>query len=351
MVESSLSYPLSVGRQGVPQGSLLGPLCFLIFYNDFPVTREVGESVLYADDDTDNVSSECPTNLQHMIQMEADLSVAWVNDNRLVCSGSKTKLLVVGTRELRRSKLESIELKLSVNVAGHTVEESTSEKLLGILINNTLTWADHLHGDERHKGLLSKLSQRAGIIRRLSRFMPSERLKVISNGIFFSLLNYGLPVFGSISGLLMYVEGQDRFQAMSKYDSRQVQIIMNVVLRAITNLPAETPVQYLLQQSGFLSFHQMCAHSTLKMTHKIIFNKQPEILYSILEEHQPKKNRPRRQNDVQTKFRLSVAREGYISQAAKLFHSLPEEMQSISSPSLFKKETRRWVERNIAIYM
>jgi len=44
MVESSLSNPLSVGSQGVPEGSLFCQLCFLLFYNDFPVTREVGES-------------------------------------------------------------------------------------------------------------------------------------------------------------------------------------------------------------------------------------------------------------------------------------------------------------------
>ena len=351
MVESYLSSPLSVGTQGVPQGSLLGPLCFLIFYNDFPVTRAEGESILYADDDTDNVSSACPLELQQKIQAEADLSVDWVNDNRLVCSGDKTKLLVIGTRELRRSKLESLDMKISVNVAGHNVEETSSEKLLFIIINNTMTWTHHLHGDSIHKGLLSKLSQRAGLIRKLSNFMPCERLKMISNGIFFSLLSYGLPVYGSVSGLLMYTEGQERYQAMSRDDSRQIQVIMNVVIRAITHLPYETPVNVLLQQSGFLSFHQMCAHSTLKLVHKILITKQPAALFSILEDHQLRRNRPRRHNIIHTKFKLSVAREGFISQAAKLFYSLPEHIQSINNLKIFKKQSRKWVEDHISIHM
>ena len=181
--------------------------------------------------------------------------------------------------------------------------------------------------------------------------MPQDKLKIISNGIFFSLLSYRLPTYGSVSGLFRYAEGNERYLAMSKDDSHQIQVIMNVVLRAITKLPFETSVNVLIEQSGFLSFHQICAYSTLKLIHKIIVNKKPTFILNRFMDYDKRVNRPRRENLAQTAFKLSVAREGFMSQAAKLYYSLPEDIQLIQSPGFFKTQARSWVKANIPIYM
>ena len=106
--------------------------------------------------------------LQQKIQQIANVSTSWVYDNKLVCSGSKIKLLVIGTKELRRSRLTNQNKVIEIEVAGHKVKESESERLLGLIINNSMTWKDHLYGNKEHKGLIPKLSQRAGIINKLS---------------------------------------------------------------------------------------------------------------------------------------------------------------------------------------
>ena len=65
--------------------------------------------------------------------------------------------------------------------------------------------------------------------------MPSDRLRTISNGIFFSLLSYGLQVYGTVPGLDRYAEGIGWYTAFSREDSHQIQIIMSVFLCALTS--------------------------------------------------------------------------------------------------------------------
>ena len=96
--------------------------------------------MIYADDDTDSVSDKDTISLQQKIQREANLSTSWVKDNKLVCSGSKTKLLIVGTRELRKSKLTNRDISIEIIVDGHLVKESEIERLLGVLVNDVMLW-------------------------------------------------------------------------------------------------------------------------------------------------------------------------------------------------------------------
>ena len=113
---------------GVPQGSCLGPLLFLLYVNDIPFRNSSTSTHLYVDDTTLHYSSPPVTQLNINLQRGANALSFWATSNKIVIHPQKSKIMILGSQR----KLEGTEEYLNVKISGKTVEQSHCEKVLGL---------------------------------------------------------------------------------------------------------------------------------------------------------------------------------------------------------------------------
>ena len=289
------------------------------------------------------------------MQKEADLSTKWVRDNCLVCSPDKTKLLVMSPpgQQLRQPG----EL-LTVNVCGMVVTETTEEKLLGIGISSNMTWHKYLFGITGNKdfpGLVKKLSQRVGMLQQVAKLLPRDKLKLITNGIFFSKLIYCLQVFGNcwgINGIGDMDENDRRSVSFTKHHCNILQILENKVLRLLTGHGYDVSIKQLLEESGQMSVQQLVCYHTLLTIFKVVRTGEPRYLAGRLGVDQIVQERGRtgrRQHDIRLNYELSISRAGTLYRGKILWNSLPVTIRTVTTISRFKRMVKEWVKNNISI--
>ena len=351
-----------LGDHAAPQGSVVGGILFIINENDFPACRDEGDSVLFVDDDTDVVSEEDPEVLIQKIQKEANLSSDWLQDNRMVVAGEKSKLIIVGTQELRKRKLGG-DIR-SIEVDGKTVPESPSEKLLGVIINNKLTWHEHLYGEmwrtkeDNSKGLLPQLSQRVGILTKLSNYTSKKKLRMLISGIFYSKLFYCLPLFLNTWNLDNYRDGRQCFTSYTKEDNRRIQVLQNKVSRLLLDRQERGRIlqhkqnmstEELLEKTGFLSIHQLGAKNTLVMMKKIMLSRKPKYLADRILPSQVDRITRSGTSLITIKTSLNLRRSSFLYRGMKLYNQLPEPIRKIEKIDNFKEEVHVWVKLNVRV--
>ena len=172
---------------GVPQGSILGPLLFLIFVNDLSKSTLL-DPIMFADDTNLFYSSRDIFSLFETVNKELASINTWFQANKLSLNASKTKYVFF--HKLRAGKNLPINLpQLKINET--EIKREHSLKFLGVMIDENLTWKKHIDL------IVSKISKSIGVLYKASRFLNFNCLKSIYFALIHSYINYANIAWGS----------------------------------------------------------------------------------------------------------------------------------------------------------
>ena len=180
--ESSRKLPITCG---VPQGSILGPLLFLLYINDMHLAMEHSTIYHFADDTNLIYSCKSFKLLRKKVNKDLQLLHDWLCSNRLSLNAGKTEFIVF--RPSRHKTWERLTLKLH-----HTkLFESSKIKYLGLILDNKLSWKFHI------AELSKKLSRAVGLLYKIRHMCPTPVLRSLYYSLFNSHLCYGLVLWGN----------------------------------------------------------------------------------------------------------------------------------------------------------
>ena len=304
---------------GVPQGSILGPLLFLIYINDIQESSDKLRFFLFADDTNILYADKNLKSLELSVNQELHKLHDWLAANKLSLNIKKTNFVIFCPAQKKltyQPKLMIFDNEQNKNVA---LESKEYVRYLGILIDKNLSWKHHIDH------ITIKVSRIVGLIAKLRHFIPTHTLLNIYRALISPYLTYGLTAWGQAckSYLEKILKLQKRVLRFIYFSDRNEHAIPLFIDANIL------PLQF--------SYYESIAKLMFDIRHRIAPSNIRELFEDISNIHSYNTRSSVSKNFYTKSSRLSALANSFSRIGAKVWNEMPLIIRNLSKNSFKRK--------------